>query len=98
MYEYQHRYARVCQICRAPRLPKLPRGLVLGHPLSPRESQIARMIAAGDPNKEIAGKLGLVEGTVKVYVSNIFAKTGMDNRTKLARWWWEKSDNPSKTA
>ncbi len=61
-----------------------------------RESQIARLIAGGDPNKEIAGKLGIVEGTVKVYVSNIFAKTGADNRTKLARWWWEKSGNENK--
>ncbi len=71
--------------------------MVLGHPLSPRESQITDLVADGKINKEIAGKLGLTEGTIKVYISSIFAKTGVDNRTKLARWWWEKSDNPSKT-
>lgn len=91
MYEYQHRRARVCLMCRVANLPKMARGLILGHPLSPRESQIAGLVADGYPNKEIAWELGLTHGTIKVYVSNIFAKTGMDNRTKLARWWWEKS-------
>ncbi len=96
-YEYQHGTANICMMCRAPKHARCHRELVLGHPLSPRESQIVELVADAKMNKEIAGRLGLSEGTVKTYMSGIFAKTGMSNRTQLAVWWIRKSDNPSKT-
>jgi DNA-binding CsgD family transcriptional regulator/tetratricopeptide (TPR) repeat protein len=53
--------------------------------LSERESQIATLIAAGNSNPEIAGRLFLSRKTVERHVSNILARTGARNRTDLAR-------------
>jgi len=54
--------------------------------LSDRERRIAGEVAQGCSNREIAEKLGITEGTVKVYLHNIYAKLGMKNRTELALW------------
>ncbi len=56
-------------------------------PLSDRERRIARETAQGCSNREIAEALGITEGTVKVYLHNIYAKLGMKNRTELALWY-----------
>jgi DNA-binding NarL/FixJ family response regulator len=42
------------------------------------------MIAQGVPNKEIADKLHIAEGTVKNHVSNILEKLQVQNRTQAA--------------
>ena len=52
--------------------------------LSAREKEVAGLIAQGCPNKEIAGRLGLQEITIKVYASSIFRKLGVRNRTAAA--------------
>ena len=52
--------------------------------LSPREIDVLRLIAAGNANKEIAGKLSLTEETVKSHVKNILAKLGAKDRTHAA--------------
>lgn len=49
--------------------------------LSPRELDVLRLIAAGNANKEIAGRLGIAEETVKSHVTNILAKLGANDRT-----------------
>jgi DNA-binding NarL/FixJ family response regulator len=56
----------------------------LVEPLSEREQEILVMLAQGVPNKEIAGKLHLAEGTVKNHVSNILGKLQVQNRTQAA--------------
>ncbi len=53
-------------------------------PLSEREQEVLVMLAQGVPNKEIADKLHLAEGTVKNHVSNILAKLQVQNRTQAA--------------
>jgi two-component system, NarL family, response regulator DegU len=53
-------------------------------PLSDREREVLVMLAQGIPNKEIADKLHIAEGTVKNHVSNILAKLQVDNRTQAA--------------
>jgi DNA-binding NarL/FixJ family response regulator len=53
-------------------------------PLSERENEVLVMLAQGVPNKEIADKLHLAEGTVKNHVSNILAKLQVTNRTQAA--------------
>ncbi len=53
-------------------------------PLSDREKEVLVMIAQGIPNKEIADKLHLAEGTVKNHVSNILGKLQAENRTQAA--------------
>lgn len=49
--------------------------------LSPREFEVLRALATGASNKEIAQQLGLSDGTVRIHVSNIFAKLDVDDRT-----------------
>jgi DNA-binding NarL/FixJ family response regulator len=50
--------------------------------LSPREMDVLQMLAKGLSNKEIAAQLGLVVGTVKIHVANLFAKLGVSDRTQ----------------
>ncbi len=53
-------------------------------PLTTRERQIVRVVAEGLTNKEIARRLRLAEGTVKVHLHRIYGKLGIGNRTALA--------------
>jgi DNA-binding CsgD family transcriptional regulator/tetratricopeptide (TPR) repeat protein len=52
--------------------------------LTARESEIARLVADGASNPEIAGTLFLSRKTVERHVSNILAKLGIRNRAELA--------------
>lgn len=52
--------------------------------LAPRERQIADLVAQGLRNRDIADRLAMSEGTVKVYLHGIFQKVGVENRTGLA--------------
>jgi two-component system, NarL family, response regulator len=49
--------------------------------LTPRELDVLRLIAAGNPNKEIARQLFIAEETVKSHVTNILSKLGANDRT-----------------
>ncbi len=53
-------------------------------PLSDRENEVLVMLAQGVPNKEIAVRLHIAEGTVKNHVSNILGKLQVQNRTQAA--------------
>jgi DNA-binding NarL/FixJ family response regulator len=50
--------------------------------LTPRETEVLRLMAAAYTNREIAEALGAAEGTVKIHVSNILAKLGARDRTQ----------------
>lgn len=50
--------------------------------LSPRELEVLRRLARGLSNKEIGAELNVVEGTVKIHVTNILAKLGVSDRTQ----------------
>jgi DNA-binding NarL/FixJ family response regulator len=52
--------------------------------LSQREREVLRLLARGMTNMEIAGQLFLSEGTVRNYVSSIFSKLGVSDRTQAA--------------
>lgn len=51
--------------------------------LSPREQEIARMIAAGYPNKTIAGVLDISSWTVGTHLRRIFLKLGVSCRAAM---------------
>ena len=53
--------------------------------LSPREREVAMLVARGLANKEIARELGLSLGTVKLHVHSIFLKLGTRSRAMLIR-------------
>ncbi len=50
--------------------------------LSPRELEVLKLMIMGQRNKEIAIRLDITEGTVKIHVSNILAKLGVADRTQ----------------
>ncbi|MFF2092244.1 AAA family ATPase [Paenibacillus sp. NPDC058174] len=54
----------------------------LEEPLTERELEVLALLAAGLSNKEIAERLVIAVGTVKVHVKHIFAKLKVNRRTK----------------
>ncbi len=56
--------------------------LPLVEPLTEREMDVLRLIAAGYTNQQIADELVLTLGTVKSYTSHIYSKLNVDNRTQ----------------
>jgi two-component system NarL family response regulator len=52
--------------------------------LTKREIEIARLIGLGSSNKRIALQLAISERTVKSHLTEIFRKTGTEDRVKLA--------------
>ena len=52
--------------------------------LTPRERSVLALVARGYNNGAIAAELGLTTGTVKVNVSRVLSKLGVDDRTKAA--------------
>lgn len=52
--------------------------------LSPREREIADLIARGDSNKQIARELGIAETTVKIHVQHLLRKLELDSRVQAA--------------
>lgn len=55
-----------------------------GEPLSPRETDVLRLVAHGLGNDQIGKRLFISEATVRTHVSNILAKLGVTNRTQAA--------------
>ena len=59
-------------------------------PLTDRERQVLRLAATGVSSNEIAGLLGLSEGTIRNYLSEASSKLGANNRIEAARIAREK--------
>ena len=60
----------------------------LANGLSARETEIAKLVLSGMDNQNIASKLHLSPGTVKVHVHHVLQKTGAPNRKELAKDFW----------
>lgn len=52
--------------------------------LTVREKEIVELVAAGLRNKEVANRLSITEGTVKIHVHNIYEKLDVSNRVELS--------------
>jgi DNA-binding CsgD family transcriptional regulator len=70
------------------RMPSCTSALVS---LSPREREIARMVARGYPNKTIAGVLNISSWTVCTHIRRIFAKLGVASRAAMVARFLEES-------
>jgi DNA-binding NarL/FixJ family response regulator len=53
--------------------------------LTPQQAQIARLVAEGATNREIAARLFLSHRTVEHHLRNIFARLGVRSRVELTR-------------
>jgi DNA-binding NarL/FixJ family response regulator len=58
--------------------------------LTPRETQVLKLIAAGLSNAEIAGALVVSHATVKTHVNRIFYKTGARDRAQAVHYAYER--------
>ncbi len=76
-YDYAMERAAVKPAPAAPRIQSI---------LSRRESEIARLLADGLTNREIASRLFISTRTVDTHVTNMLNKLGLNSRTQLARW------------
>jgi DNA-binding NarL/FixJ family response regulator len=59
--------------------------------LTPTELRVVQFVARGMANREIAEELNVSQRTIESHVSNMLGKTGLHNRTELARWAIENS-------
>jgi ATP/maltotriose-dependent transcriptional regulator MalT len=70
----------------APLRPALDSSKTLFEPLTERELEVLRLVAAGTSNRAIAAQLFVTLGTVKKHLNNIFGKLNVQSRTQaLAR-------------
>lgn len=56
--------------------------------LTPRETEIAELLAWGASKKEVADRLFISARTVENTARNIYAKTGIQKATELCVWWF----------
>ena len=54
--------------------------------LSPREVQVAQLLASGLTGKEIGERLGITERTVKAHTTRIYRKLNLKNRSQFIRF------------
>jgi DNA-binding NarL/FixJ family response regulator len=54
--------------------------------LTPRQREIATLIADGRSNAEIAARLALSPGTIANYIEDIFMRLGFRRRSQIAAW------------
>jgi predicted ATPase/DNA-binding NarL/FixJ family response regulator len=55
-------------------------------PLTPRELQVARLVAQGRSNKEIAAQLVISQRTAEGHVERVLTKLGFTSRAQVAAW------------
>jgi DNA-binding NarL/FixJ family response regulator len=84
-YEVEHWVARASAELRAAgeTVTERPRGATAE--LTPQQAQIARLVAEGATNREIAARLFLSHRTVEHHLRNIFARVQVRSRVELAR-------------
>lgn len=77
----------------SPLHPKAARELLLSRNrpadkpvLTPRESDVLRLVRQGLANKQIARRLGISERTVKAHLTSVFQRIGVADRTQAALW------------
>ena len=64
--------------------------------LTPRRAQVARLVCRGFSNREIAKKLGVAEGTIKIHLYSIYEKLNVHSRIELANALADRSGSKAK--
>jgi pimeloyl-ACP methyl ester carboxylesterase/DNA-binding CsgD family transcriptional regulator len=66
-------------------LPKLRRAVPTG--LTPRQEEVAALVADGLTNRELAGRLGITERSAESHVERIRLRLGFRSRAQVAAWY-----------
>jgi DNA-binding NarL/FixJ family response regulator len=61
-----------------------------GDSLTGREWEILALLAAGLSTLQIAGHLGIAQGTVKTHLTSVYKKIGAQNRVQAARFYLDR--------
>jgi DNA-binding NarL/FixJ family response regulator len=72
-----------------------PRAAASPESITPREEEIAALVARGLTNRQIASELSISEHTVATHVSKIMRKLGLSSRSQLAAWVADQQGPPS---
>jgi DNA-binding CsgD family transcriptional regulator len=67
-------------------LRELPRRRVRTARLTPRELEVARLVAEGLTNRQLAVRLGITERTAETHVDHILTKLDFAGRAQIAAW------------
>lgn len=67
-------------------LRALPRRRLKAEELTPRELEVARLVAQGLTNRQLAVRLGISERTAENHLDHIFSKLGVTSRAQVAAW------------
>ncbi len=67
-------------------LERVRAGEASGSPLTPRESEVVKLIAEGQTSKEIADTLTISDKTVERHRANVLEKLGLRDRVALTRY------------
>ena len=89
----EYRSTANCRVCSTCRKPRVRVARPVSRHLTLRQNQLVDLVIQGKLNKEIAYQLHLSEGTIKTYLSAIFEKLGVTNRTELAVWALTQREN-----
>ncbi|WP_273700052.1 LuxR C-terminal-related transcriptional regulator [Actinomadura graeca] len=80
------------QAAAAPSGPSAPSGPAGAAPeLTPREREVARLVAQGMTNKRIAAALVIAPRTAEGHVEHILTKLGFTSRAQIAAWYTEQA-------
>ena len=77
--------------------PEEPWRVGHGPALTPRETEVARLVAGGLSNRDIAARLFLSVRTVDVHVDRVLTKLGFHSRGQLTAWSHEQGLVPRNT-
>jgi predicted ATPase/DNA-binding CsgD family transcriptional regulator/Tfp pilus assembly protein PilF len=72
---------------------RAPAGDGFAQPLTRRELDVARLIARGLTNRQIAAELVITEGTASNYVQRVMNRLGLHSRAQIAAWVAERGLN-----
>ena len=59
--------------------------------LTPRQLQVAALIAEGRTNRQIAEQLGIEERSAEGHVERIRERLGVTSRSEVAAWWGRRT-------
>lgn len=71
---------------------RAPSAFAIDKDFTEAEARVARLVAGGLSNKEIAAELGISVRTVEGHISNILSKKGWSNRVEIARHMFERGE------